>query len=1080
MKIDYPLRYKHFIGVKFIGGDAASGNRIKLDPRDFNELQDIWLQHIDDFIKAVRGNDSGIIEGCNVYVQQKQEPGAIEKNYEVVVTPGYVYVNAALIKIVLNHAVDIPRSIERTWEGFKRFYLVLIPEIREFAPTQLGEPGMSVMAGRTTSHRLELGFSLGLVDEIPATPPLNSPLFTDGLLSANSQEELARKHNIPWFVLLAEVRIRNIINGLDDIIIDTQNVSRLMVIKQIQDIATTALETINEHLKVYFVKYELAGDVNGTNAVFNFPEEFNVLPNSLSQMKVFVNGEEVTNYTVKKTYDTWLANPSFHNAYYIEFTTPPAAGAIITASYFVDQHPQYLSNFRFTEHLAAESTDHDNRYYTKAEETAWRELHNNAVESHPTHVTHNFFNDWLQAHTGNTTTDHDNVYTRIGHKHFINDTIELQSNLIELSQGIGYGNNDYYIVSQRIFDGINGINRTFPLSSSLLDNGQGYIKTVRADISHDAVQNPAVLDVIEPDVSFLQNAGAYSEPKQISMQYFNRCPTTVMQSDGEVWVFWAATNFVTNTSEIWFATYKPGDGFFSPATPTGLECHESSRICATVVSSPVPSINQRIALVWHYDGFIRYTYIDKGQTDWVSHVTTVPSSSGCFEPAIVWVNDNSTMGKLHLLYSKTINNKQLICRRIFEIDLVEVGSQTIISGQDYNSFQPIVMQDKTPAKRVWYGWIKEFENRNDLNYDNSNIFEATVCDKDTGAVYLPIFNVAGVNTLNRGSSIAWAPAATEIRLQYSQLLGNTFEIFYHMLNGNGTSIGGATQVAIGQNQATCVSTDRNSWVFYDYLGTIYYRVQKFGMGQVKWNKALKYLEFQYPPVNNSIIYVDIAVPIKSLNERVSVLESEQAHQEEELAVLVRNTIQSLGLHIPLERIASLKEKLVVEAEIETDNRKALYGYDQVFYDKFFVARDIDGLRPAKCSALVLKNGQPTAFETSGLVYDTMGKITNNTGQIIKFYSTVYHVANFFTNGQLRLEIHGDLACIQPRIASNYNVNPFDSSIAWVPIHSSSLGQDINLGSSPGFVDYNTFGIEITLLPGGYIYDWVLFLKQRIS
>lgn len=1076
MRIDYPLKYKHFVGVKFIGGDASSGNRIKLDPQDFNELQDIWLQHIDDFIKAVRGNEIGIIEGCNVFAQQKQQTNATEANYEVVVTPGYVYVNSALIKVVLNHALDIPSAIERDWDGFKSFYLILVPEIREFAPTQLGEPGMSLMAGRTTSHRLEIGFSLQLVDTIPAQPPLNSPLFTEGLLSANSQEELARKHNIPWYVLLAEVKIRDIIDGLDDIIIDTSNVSRLLVAQQVQEIATTSLELLQKHLQVYFTNVELMGEVDGANAIFNFPDAFNVLPNSLEQLHIFNNGELVENYAIKQVNNSWLENPSYHNSYYIEFASPPAIGSIITASYFVDQHPQYLSNFRFLDHIKQGSVDHDNRYYTETETDAWRENHNSSEDSHPTHVTHTQFNDWTAAHTNDTTTDHDNVYTRIGHKHFINDTLELQDNLVELAESIGYGNDDYYIITQKIFDNIDGTNKVFPVSSSLIDEGEGYIKFVRADISHDAVKNPAVLDIIDPDIDFLANAGAYSQPEQISMQNFNREPCSVVQSDDEVWVFWASTNFTTNKSEIWFATYKPGDGFFSPATPTGLECNEGTKVSASVVYSLIPEINQRIVLAWHYDGQIRYTYIDKGQTDWTSHVTTIPSTANCFEPAIAWINDGSMMGKLHLLYRKKVNEKWAVYRRVFEIDLTEFTPARIISGQDYNSFHPIILQDKTSIKRVWYGWIKEADDRNDPNYDNANSFEAVVYDKSSNVIYLPIFNVANINYLNLSSSISWVASSAGIKIQYSSLLGNTFAIFYQQLNNNGVSLGEATQVAIGQNQTISLSSDQSCWVFYDYLGTIYYRLQKFGIGQVKWYPDAKQIEFQYPPVAGSVIYLDIAVPIKSLNNRISALESVSAHQEEELAVIIRNTIQSMGLTIPLERIASLKEKVQVESDIDMDTRREVYNYNHVFYDKFFVSWDDDNLRPAKCNSLVLKNGFPTEFETSGLEYDSMGKITNNTGQVIKFYSSVLYKEDFYTNGEMRLEIHGSIEHIQARISSTFSVSPFDTGITWIAVSASNYGKNISMASNADFIANNHFGIEITLLPGGYIYDWALFLR----
>lgn len=1081
MKIEYPLKYKHFVGVKFISGDPESGNRIKLDPKDFNELQDIWLQHIDSFVRAVRGHDIGILEGCEVSVQRQAGVAGAVPTYELVVTPGYVYVNSALIRVVQNHVFTIPTT--RNWSGFKSHYLILKPDIREFSGG-FGEPGHSALAGRLTSHRMEIGFSIELVTELPSQPAINAPLYTEEIVTA-SQEELARKHNMPWFVVLAEVKIRDLISELDqDVIVDVSNVSRLKVMSEIQEIAVTALEKIQNHLKTFFFKRELVGEVDANNKVFGFPVEFNILPGSEQYLEVFNNNAlvEPSQYTIKSGTSDWVTGEQHFNSYYVEFVDAPLVGSIITASYFVDHHPQYLSNMRFLEHLSPNSGDHDHRYYTETEEDDWREEHNSSIESHPTHVTHNFFDEWVGNHTGAETIDHDNVYTRIGHAHFISDTLELQDDLTELSQGIGYGNDDHYIVSQEIFEGVDGANRIFQLHSELLEDGIGYIKQVRADVSHDAVNNPAVLDVIDASEDFDAQAGAFSAAKQLSVQNYNRRPSSVIQSDDEVWSFWASTNFSNNTSEIWFASYKQGDGFFSPATPTSLACNENSRVSATVVYSLVPSINQRIVLVWHYDGALRYTYIEEGQTDWTSFVTQIPGSAGCLDPAIIWVNDGSTLGRLHLTYRKQApSGKWAIYRRVFEIDLTEYGTEMLLSDDTDDHYSPIILQDKSATKRIWHGWMRHTGDRDNPDHDNSLIFEAKIMDKLTDAIYVPTFNVGNIQGLNVASTISWAAESDGIWAQFSSLLGTTFELFYQKFDMNGGGVGDGTKFVDAQNHAISVASDGDVWIFYDYLGTIYYRAQQRGAGQVKWNKALKYIEFQLPPVNGSAIYVDIAIPIKSLNSRVSSLESKRADDEEALAIKINAAIESLGLGFPLERLASLREKLIVEADIETDNRRQVYGYDHVFYDKLFISHNNEANRPAGMAQLVSKDGSWTTFENSGLEYDDMGKVANNTGKIIKIYSTVRSLPDFFTDGHLRLEIHGEpnLECVEARITSNMDPSPFSSSITWLSVNKSNYFKDIDLTANQAFTDNNDFGLEITLLPGGFIYDWALFFKKKV-
>ena len=1138
MRIVDPIRLRKFAGVKYIYGNPATGQRIKLDPKDFNEMQDIWLQHIDDFVRAMRGNEIGILSGCNVVLQPKQMTQALS-GYELVVSPGEVYVNSALINVRSYNAVEVPLPAltDPEWQGFKTFYLILKPELREFVPVSLGDPGMSNLAGRKTTHRIEIGAELLLVDSIPAESLLNGPAFTDALLSSDTLEDLLRKNNAPWFVLLAEVRINNPIsdNYTADIIVSQDGVHRLKVISEIQRIAEEALNSVREHLAFYYTKKELIGQVDGSNNSFTLPkpmlrgaETTDTVKNVYNGvLKIYANNQRVPSQqylinTIERTFDSNAldTNSSASNTTTVIFTTAPSIGTILTASYYPEHHPQYLSYFSFIKHIDADSQDHDNRYYTEAEENAWRIEHNSSPLSHPGDLRASDFDAWKAEHIGALTTDHDNVYTRLGHRHSIEDTYGLTSQINKFGQEIGYGNDNYYVITQQIVAGIDGINKRFPLHSDILDSGIGYIKQVRADITNDAVVNPSVLSVIDILQDFQSpSVAAFSEPKALSMQNANNVPRVVAQSDDEIWVVWCAKES-DGGYKIWFCSYRPGNGYFSPPTPTGLVCDPTDKypasadsrdkysgvnLSATVIYSSVPSTDQRIGIVWEYDGQLRYAYVDKGQTVWVPRMLPIPSTNNCHSPSIAWINDGTAAGKLHIVYTKRVaqTGKMAVYRRRFEIDFTEFGQEELISSDTVNHYMPIVVQDKSPMKKVWYAWITEKRGVPDSNFDNSHSLSVKIMDKLSNAIYREESVLGNINYLNMRSDIAITATPTNMWVQFSKIDGGMFGVHYVETTFDAIAIGDDTNpslLATGQHHGVARTSNNSIWMVFDDIARIKYRARESGIGEVKWDNSNNFLDFERTPVTGSVINVDIAIPIRSLNERLSELESRAADSEEALAIKIKNAVTSMGLDLPQERFNKMREKIIVEAETAIDTRRLVLNYDWAICNKFFYAFDETNRRPLDFSDTVLKSTDTlsgfsvTSFENSGLEFDLMGRLTNRTGHIIKIYSNVYFRDLFTPNGRIRLEANGgrfferngeivtvnnDLQCLDFRVTSDMTNDPTGTVrvIPWFDVTRAQLFTDLDWSANIPFTSKNNFGVEITIKPGGFIYDFALFLRQ---
>lgn len=1139
MQIIDPMRLRRFAGVKFIYGNPATGQRIKLDPKDFNEMQDIWLQHIDDFVKAMRGNENGILRGCEVILQPAQLSNSLS-GYELVVTPGEVYVNSALIKIATPNAIPIPlpNPDDQSWTGFKTFYLMLKPELREFVPTNLGDPGMSSLAGQKTTHRIEIGAELVLQDSKPANDLLNGAPFTQGLMTADTLSELLDKHSAPWFVLLAEVKIRNpIFNHQNDIIVSQDGVYRLKLMREIQAIAEQALHHMVEHLSYYYAHKPLVGNVDGLNRNFTLPMPVirgtgatdDVRAHN-GALKIYANfeivpEEQFTYNTDDKAFDAdALADydmatlGTLHNITEVVFNTPPEPGVILTASYYPEHHPQYLSYFSFLQHIDANSEDHDNRYYTESEIDEWRLEHNQDETAHPKHLLRTDFQAWESAHLDPEVNAHGNAYSLLLHKHTIEDTYGLTNQINLIGQQIGYNNEAHYIVTYPILDVANGVNTSFPVYSTLLNSGNGWIKQVRADISNDAVMNPAVLRVIDIAQEFSgQQSSAFSQAKTISNEHINNAPTLAVQSDDEIWAIWGAQEN-WNEHKIWFASYKPGDGYFSPPTSTDLFCdpvdgypdtlasedkYPGLKIAATVIYSAIPSVNQRIGMVWEYNGQLHYAHIDKGQTAWTRQYEPIPGTERCHSPAIAWINDGTATGKLHLLYSRIVpeTGKMAIFRRRFEIDFTEYGTEELLSSSDVHSYSPSIVQDKSPLKRVWYAWVQSPDNDTALaDVDNAHRLVVKIVDKFANTVY---YDHEVINEhLNMRSEIAMAAFSNKVEIQYSRVINGSFQLFISGFDFSLVENNAPLNLAMGQKHGLARASNNELWLVYSYLGHIYYRSEQIGVGEVKWDNSNKLLVFARPPVPNSHIYVDIAVPLRSLNARLATLEAQEAVSDATLAVQIRAAISAMGLELPQQRFNALREKMIIEAEMAAQTRQLVLGYARVFFNKFFHSADVLRQQPLGIITAVLKSTDTytgfsaTSFVNSGLEYDVSGKISNRTGHTIIIYSDAFVLPDAINYGTLRLEanggryvqldgieqlLHHDLSCLDFRITSNMNSDPtgIEQPISWFAVNGEALFCDLDWSAQANFMANKQFGVEITIRPGGCIYDFALFLNKQV-
>lgn len=1036
MQISYTTNKKKFRKVYFLSGNPVTGNRVVLDPSDFGEMQDIWLEQLDNFVKAIRGSDSGIVEGCEVFLQATTDGW-----FEIVLNRGKMYVNSTMVQVMEAHSYRLPVP---NWTGVKTFYFIAKPVIKTFIPSVIGEPGFSTLAGRPTSNRAEIAFDLELVDTLPTNE---------------------------WYILLAEIRMNESVNSISDIELNLESRNVLMQMRDIQDAAVYAKAVLDEHLTFYFDEQELIGVVDGANKIFK--SKYAIMKGT--EIKVFKNHVELatSDYSVTTTEDweTSHINPVST----IEVSIAPVNDEILTISYYPEQHIQYLSKFRFAEHIGSESPDHDNRYYTETEVDTWRTAHNVDVTAHPTHVLWTDFNAWVAQHTSASTSDHDQTYSRLDHGHTIDDVQNLRKNLNSLSEQIGYGNDDFYIVTQQITDNVDGVNTIFTVNNQLINDGLGYVRSVRADITNDAVRNPAVLSVIDATENFTSpTVGAFSEPKLLSQRFLNNNPSACVQLDDEVWAVWVAKESETS-SHIWFASYAQGNGFFSPATSTMLACNPDSRVSISVVYSLDPTINQRIVMVWDYNNQLYYSHIDRGQTDWRNAVP-LPNTVGAKDAAICWVDDDVTSsGRLHVLYTKpAASGKTAIYRKLYEIDLLEVDVETAITFGDIDTVHPVIVQATDTEKKVWYGWIAKEENFGwapgvIIDNDNSCKLQYKIIDKYSPTVYQETAVLGGVENLNVASGLAFIRQPTGIWIQYSIYENGQYNLYYKEFDFVSNAVSDAVFLEKGTQVGGAVSSDGVVWIIYQYLNSIYFRAREAGAGEVKWNLATKTLEFERAPVSIPI-FVDIALPLRSLNLRVSELESMRSDTEELMMQNIRHVIDSMGLNIPQEYINALREKTIVEADIEIDTRRKSYGYQKVIYNKFFFA---DNGLPTGINNTVSKGGNAVLFVDSGLTHENTGKIINTTNQIIKIYSTIYNTS-YFSDGHIMVDMHGDLQCLAIKITSQMNTSPLAGGISWIEVADSELGQPLDWSGNVNFVNTQDFGVEIEILPGGWLYDWALF------
>jgi hypothetical protein len=63
-----------------------------------------------------------------------------------------------------------------------------------------------------------------------------------------------------------------------------------------------------------------------------------------------------------------------------------------------------------------------------------------------------------------------------------------------------------------------------------------------------------------------------------------------------------------------------------------------------------------------------------------------------------------------------------------------------------------------------------------------------------------------------------------------------------------------------------------------------------------------------------------------------------------------------------------------------------------------------------------------------------------------------------------------------RITSKLTNTPSDPAIDWWNIADAQLSQDLNLSGDANFVTNHNYGVEIEILPGGWIYDWAIFMN----
>ena len=125
---------------------------------EFNEAQDNINRRIEELAKEVVGK-TGIVHGFDII------PSDFPNSFEFYLQEGKSYIDGKFVAITRNAQSFVPSPLET--EGTRTYHIIISPAEPIFRPTRPGHPGWEEGVPDITTYRLEEGYQIRAVEELP-------------------------------------------------------------------------------------------------------------------------------------------------------------------------------------------------------------------------------------------------------------------------------------------------------------------------------------------------------------------------------------------------------------------------------------------------------------------------------------------------------------------------------------------------------------------------------------------------------------------------------------------------------------------------------------------------------------------------------------------------------------------------------------------------------------------------------------------------------------------------------------------------------------------------------------------------
>lgn len=376
---------------------------------------------------------------------------------------------------------------------------------------------------------------------------------------------------------------------------------------------------------------------------------------------------------------------------------------------------------------------------------------------------------------------------------------------------------------------------------------------------------------------------------------------SAVQGDDEVWAVWVDTLDGGLTHNLWWSTKKVTDEVWSPPVNTLFRVDHDCR--PSIVKFPNGQ-NEDLMVLFTDNGNLYYSYISHGQTYFGDRVLFYDLPTKIYFPKGIYVHDQAGNGdKIWVVYRREENGIFNIYLRVFDSNFENgytfEGDEILLSDGVNNCYFPTISQENRDGGDVWIAWVcdnSEYDNRNKPIITIMN----TSKDIVVSPTYIPSDQAKILDNFNVDSKIELHHSADNIWLVYSVFEDGAFNVYYLYLSHDEVNNlirneNPPVELNRGHEVSITERSDNTIWITYSQSTQVYNQVRLLGSGEVKWDRKLKTLEFEVPPIAGSFIELRWQLPFSDIEGRLEAVESEiRTHRQklEQLAALLNLSIDA--------------------------------------------------------------------------------------------------------------------------------------------------------------------------------------------